>query len=163
MQPNIALAEQAGLAIQRGIMVDRQMRTSNPDVFAIGDVSEIEGHVSELWTAGAKQAEVAVSAMFGQDAHFTAAKAPVQLKVDGIDVRAFGPMVASGPDQREFVDPEEPDNQHRKLLIERGVIIGATFIGPPGTGRHFASLADPKLDDGAILTRLQAGDWTDFR
>ena len=45
VRPRIALAEQAGITVQRGIVVDRQLRTSAADVYALGDCAEVEGLV----------------------------------------------------------------------------------------------------------------------
>ncbi len=45
LRPRKELAEQAGLKVNRGIMVDRHLRTSDPDIFALGDCAEVEGHV----------------------------------------------------------------------------------------------------------------------
>src|SRR5439155_23848259 len=47
--PNIELARDAGLAVKRGVVVDDLLRTSDPDVFAAGDVAEVDGDVSGLW------------------------------------------------------------------------------------------------------------------
>ncbi len=45
LRPRTQLAKDAGLAVNRGIIVDRQMQTSAPDVYALGDCAEIEGKV----------------------------------------------------------------------------------------------------------------------
>lgn len=45
LRPRKELAEQAGLKVNRGILVDRYLRTSDPDIFALGDCAEVEGHV----------------------------------------------------------------------------------------------------------------------
>lgn len=45
VRPRIALAEKAGIAVQRGIVVDRCLQTSAPDVYALGDCAEVEGLV----------------------------------------------------------------------------------------------------------------------
>lgn len=45
LRPRIALAEQAGLKVNRGICTDQTLRTSDPDIYALGDCAEVEGHV----------------------------------------------------------------------------------------------------------------------
>lgn len=45
LQANTGLAEAAGLDIGRGITVDRQLRTSNADIYALGDCAEVDGHL----------------------------------------------------------------------------------------------------------------------
>jgi rubredoxin-NAD+ reductase len=45
LRPRVALAKDAGLQVNRGIVVDRHLRTSNDDIFALGDCAEVEGYV----------------------------------------------------------------------------------------------------------------------
>lgn len=45
LQPNIDLAKAAGLEVNRGVKTDRFLRTSHPDIYALGDCAEVEGHV----------------------------------------------------------------------------------------------------------------------
>ena len=45
LAPRTALAEAAGLAVKRGIVVDRFLRSSDPDIFALGDCAEVDGQV----------------------------------------------------------------------------------------------------------------------
>jgi nitrite reductase (NADH) large subunit len=132
------------LRTQAGIVVDGEMRTSYADIFAIGDAAEPSSQVTGLWTLGAEHAERAVAAMFGRTPVLAATPHALHLKIPGIDVRAFGQVEASGPHQVEHVDPEAADNEHRKLVVENGRLVGAVFAGPPGSARMFgAILADP--------------------
>lgn len=72
--PDTALAEAAGLDIQNGILVDSSLRTSNPDIFAAGDVANAlhpftgEHHRSEHWSNALNAGKVAAKAMLGQGA-----------------------------------------------------------------------------------------------
>jgi len=67
-----ALAEQAGIAVGRGVLVNDRMETSAPGVFAAGDVAEHDGRVLGLWPIAAKQGEVAALNALGGDARLTA-------------------------------------------------------------------------------------------
>jgi 3-phenylpropionate/trans-cinnamate dioxygenase ferredoxin reductase component len=76
--PNTALAEGAGLAVDDGILVDASLRTSDPDVYAAGDVANREHPVLgrsvrvEHWANALDGGPVAARAMLGQDATFDA-------------------------------------------------------------------------------------------
>src|SRR5437588_474976 len=59
IEPDTALAAAAGLAVGRGVIVDDRLLTSDPHVFAVGDLAEHRGRVYGLWTAGVEQATVA--------------------------------------------------------------------------------------------------------
>ena len=57
--PNVDLAREAGIAVNRGVLVDASMRTSAAGVYAIGDAAEFDGMVVGLWATASSQAEVA--------------------------------------------------------------------------------------------------------
>ena len=59
--PNAQLGEAAGLDVGVGITVDGGMRTSDPDIFAVGDVAEYDGRPFGLWPASVEQAQVAAA------------------------------------------------------------------------------------------------------
>ena len=67
IRPNIGLAKEAGISVNRGVMVDDRMETSVPGVFAAGDVAEHSGLVLGLWPIAAKQGEVAAVSALGGD------------------------------------------------------------------------------------------------
>ena len=69
VQPRVALAERAGLALDRGIVVDAQLRTSAPDVYAAGDVARYPLHEEpvriEHWVHAQRQGQTAAGNMLG--------------------------------------------------------------------------------------------------
>jgi 3-phenylpropionate/trans-cinnamate dioxygenase ferredoxin reductase subunit len=76
-QPNIEIAEQAGLSTKDGgVLVDASLRTSNPDIFAVGDIAAAENPFfeerirTEHWANAQKQPAVAVSGMLGETAEY---------------------------------------------------------------------------------------------
>jgi 3-phenylpropionate/trans-cinnamate dioxygenase ferredoxin reductase component len=74
--PNTKLAEAAGLAVDNGVVVDASLRTSDPDVFAVGDIAKaahplLGKHVRvEHWANALNQPAVAATAMLGGDAQY---------------------------------------------------------------------------------------------
>jgi 3-phenylpropionate/trans-cinnamate dioxygenase ferredoxin reductase subunit len=76
--PNTALAEQAGLATgDGGVLVDSSLRTSDPDIFAVGDIAAAEHPLfgvrvrTEHWANALKQPAVAAAGMLGKPAEYT--------------------------------------------------------------------------------------------
>ena len=78
VRPDTKLAEMAGLEIgeRGGIRVDDQMRTSDPDIFAVGDAIEVKDYVTGEWSLIAlagpanRQGRIAADVIVGRDAHF---------------------------------------------------------------------------------------------
>ncbi|MCL2422815.1 MAG: FAD-dependent oxidoreductase, partial [Micrococcales bacterium] len=77
------LASRAGLAVDDGIVVDEHMRTSDPAVFAVGDVARVGGVRLGLWNVAVEQAQVAAVGAIGGEARFAAHVPVVDAKVDG--------------------------------------------------------------------------------
>lgn len=86
IQSETALAAAAGLKVQRGIVVDDTLRTSAPDVYAIGDCAELNGTVAGLWVAAKDQGEALGEILCGKRASFASPPYSPQLKIPGIDL-----------------------------------------------------------------------------
>jgi 3-phenylpropionate/trans-cinnamate dioxygenase ferredoxin reductase component len=76
-EPNIELAEEAGLSTgDGGVLVDASLRTSDPDIYAVGDIAAaehplFEGRIrTEHWANAQNQPAVAVAGMLGEDAKY---------------------------------------------------------------------------------------------
>lgn len=79
--------------------------------------------------------------------------------MEGIDVKGFGTKEA-GDGIEEICDPNEPENIHRRLFIENGKIVGAVFVGPPGTVKDVALAIQSGKSVALILERLRTYDWS---
>src|SRR5262249_21180911 len=88
--PNVALARAAELAVNRGVVVDEQMRTSDPAIFAAGDVAEFDNAVPGLWPTAVEQAEVAAENALGGARTYSGSVPVTILKVVGIELTSIG-------------------------------------------------------------------------
>ncbi len=157
--PNIEIAKAAGLKVNRGIVVDASMRTSDPYVFAVGDVAELPGAIGGLWAVANAQASVAVGAILGRPTEYSPPSTLVSLKLDGIDVKGFGLTDPAGDKQEVIGGDETDDSTHRKIIVEDGKLVGAVFVGPPGTGKHIATAINNGVHLGPVLDELRQGKW----
>ena len=131
---NLSLAKEAGLQTNRGVVVDGSLRTSNENVFAVGDVAEFGGKVWGMIPPALDQARVAAKKILGLDATDYAGTIPSNtLKVMGIDLTSIGVV------RSEHEPPEEgfeeiravtPDGKvYKKFVIENDRMIGAILLG----------------------------------
>lgn len=159
IQPNVEIALDAGLEVGRGVKIDSTMRTSDPNIFAIGDVAELPGSLSGLWAVSVAQGQVAAGAMFGREVVHAHSNTLVSVKLEGIDVKSYGLIKPATTGQEAIVAPGGDDNAHRLLIVENDAVVGAVFVGPPGTGRFAADLIERRPDLTQILPELRRGNW----
>lgn len=131
IRPNIELARTASLAFGRGIQVDDHMRTSDPDIYAVGECAEHRGQVYGLVAPGLEQAAVAAADIAQLDSRYAGSVAASRLKVVGTEVFSMGPMGA-GEDPhygRAYVYRDDSRGCYRKILVHRHRLVGAIGIG----------------------------------
>jgi NAD(P)H-nitrite reductase large subunit/ferredoxin len=139
IQANTFIAEQAGLALgDNGIRVDRHMRTSDPCIYAVGDVAELKGTPRGLWPIGSAHAATAAASILGDDAPYATPRIVLQLKCEGIDLRSQGEIVAKEGD--EDFQAREGDDAWWRLVVRHGQLAGGLYVGPPGTAKAFTKL-----------------------
>ncbi|WP_342762296.1 nitrite reductase large subunit NirB [Kineococcus rhizosphaerae] len=131
IRPNVDVAVRSGLEVERGVVVDDRMRTSHPDVYAVGECVQHRGQtyglVAPLWD----QAGVLADHLTGArpDAEYHGTRTSTKLKVAGVDVVAMG---LPGPerDDDEFVVFSEPHRGvYLNVVVREGRLVGATLLG----------------------------------
>jgi NAD(P)H-nitrite reductase large subunit len=157
--PNSELAEAAGLDVAVGITVDDGMHTSDPHIFAVGDVVDHNGRRYGLWPASVEQAQVAATKMVGREAAFNLAAQPARLKVPGIDLLSVGAVDARPGESRAVALSAYGTREYRTLILEDGCLTGAIILGSPELFDDVTRAVERRLDLGADLDALERGKW----
>ena len=161
IRPNVDLAAAAGIAVNRGIVVDSTLRTSVPEVFAVGDAAEVGGAVHGLWPVAVTQAEVAAANIAGGERHLEPYEPVAILKGVGIDLAAAGRI--DGGDGDEVIVAEDPARHvYRKLVVRDGKVVGGIVLGVAGLVPRLTSAVRHGRDVSAILADLRSGSWDAF-
>lgn len=131
VRSNRDLALEAGLAVGRGIRVDDSMRTSDPDIYAVGECAEHDGIVEGLVAPGLEQARAAAAAIMGETAPYRRAPVTTRLKVVGAPVFSAGEVEQADQrtDIRSVTWSTEAKGLYRRLIIQRGRLVGAIAVG----------------------------------
>lgn len=143
--PNVDLAAQAGIKVNRGILVDRKMMTNAKNVLAAGDVAELEGAQGGLWPVALEQGKVAGANAVGDWQDYKPILPATYLVAFNLTVFAGGDP---GQDPNltyrtvEIRDPEE--NSYKKYYLVGGAMKGAVLIAP-------------QVKAGGVLKALEAG------
>jgi nitrite reductase (NADH) large subunit len=137
IRPNAQLAKDAGLDVNRGILVDAGMRTSDPDIFAVGECAEFSGQVYGLVAPLYEMAGV-LAAQLGGDAGaaFTPSAVATKLKVTGINLFSAGDF-ADSKDRQEIVLRDAARGVYKRLVLKDDRIIGAVMFGDTSDGAWF--------------------------
>jgi nitrite reductase (NADH) large subunit len=163
VSPNIDLAAAAGLAVNRGVIVDDHLRTSDPSIYAVGDVAEFDGRVWGLWPVAVAQAQVAAVNIAGGDRSFEDEIPTTILKGVGLDVVSFGRIEGQG-DDRVIADRGDSGGAYRKLVFADGRIAGGIFLGFGDDAHHAQDARSAAQHFGdAEIDSLAAGDWSPLR
>jgi nitrite reductase (NADH) large subunit len=146
IRPNAWLAKEAGIDTGRGILVDDGMRTSDPDVFALGECAEVGGHVYGLVAPLYEMARVTAAHLTGDDtARFVHNDTPTKLKVTGIDLFSLGDF-ADGDDRQEIVLRDATAGVYKRLVLQDNRIIGTVLYGETADGAWFNDLKKRQVD-----------------
>ena len=128
IRPNTELAKTAGLTVNRGVVVDDQLTTSAPDIFAIGECAEHRGTCYGLVEPAYEQAQVLARHLAGRPASYPGSVVATNLKVSGIGVFSAGDF--SGSDGSEsIVLSDVGRGTYKKLVIAEGRLTGAVLVG----------------------------------
>ncbi|HFK3156285.1 MULTISPECIES: nitrite reductase large subunit NirB [Citrobacter] len=140
VKPNIRLAQESGIACQRGIVVDAQLRTNIANVSAMGECCEINGQTWGLVAPCLAQAAVLAARLCGapQDG-FRWQESGTRLKVTGIDLFSAG-AVDTLPGDEVYSSLDPLSGHYRRLLIRGGKLAGALLMGDCRSAAPFTEL-----------------------
>ncbi|MBO6896665.1 MAG: NAD(P)/FAD-dependent oxidoreductase [Shimia sp.] len=156
IRPSIALAAEAGLATGRGIHVDDQMVTSDPNILSLGECVEHNGDVFGLVAPIYDQAKVIAKTLVGVDAAFVNKEVATKLKVTGCDLFSAGDFAeADGREDIVYRDPAQ--GVYKRLVIEDNRIVGAVMYGDTVDGNWFFGLIKDKEDISKMRDTLIFG------
>jgi len=126
VRPRVELARDAGLAVERAIVVDDQLTTSHPRVLAVGECAQHRGIVHGIVAPIHDQAAVAAATLTGASEVYAGSIPSAKLKVMGVDLVTAG--AAEG--EREIVVADAAARTYRKLVVDaEGVVLGAVLLG----------------------------------
>src|SRR3989454_4013066 len=133
IRPRDELARAAGLAVgeRGGVQIDSGCRTSNPDVYAIGECALWQGRIFGLVAPGYQMAEVAARNLLGEEVQFLGADMSTKLKLMGVDVASIGDAHGATPDALNYVFTDEVAGVYKKLVVspDRKHALGAILVG----------------------------------
>ncbi|WP_353474159.1 nitrite reductase large subunit NirB [Salipiger sp. H15] len=150
IRPAAGLGHAAGLEMGRAIRVDAQMRTSDPDIFALGECVEFAGALFGLVAPLYDQARVLAKTLLGEADAFALRELSTKLKVTGCDLFSAGDFAeAEGREDIVYRDPAR--GIYKRLVIEADRLVGAVMYGDTADGSWFFGL----IKDGTDIEEMR--------
>ncbi|MFB0501542.1 MAG: NAD(P)/FAD-dependent oxidoreductase [Candidatus Bathyarchaeia archaeon] len=147
VRSNKYLAVEAGIKVEKGVVVDQYLQTSVNDVYAAGDVAESEGRVYGIIPAAMEQAKIAAVNMLEKEKQVYKGTIPSNtLKIVGIDLTSMGLVNPEGPQYEEIKKIDREKGAYKKIVLEQGKIVGAIILGDRRGVTSIKKLMDQEID-----------------
>jgi len=147
VKSNTDLALQAGIKVDKGVVVDQYLQTSVNDVLAAGDVTEFEGRVYGIIPAAMEQAKIAAMNMLEKEKQSYEGTIPSNtLKIVGIDLTSMGIVNPEEPRYEEIKKIDREKGVYKKIVLEQGKIVGAIILGDTKDVTSIKKLMDQEID-----------------
>ncbi len=131
IRPITEVALASGLAVDKAVVCDDQMRTSDPDVFALGECVQHRGRIYGLVDPIWEQANVLADVLTGKNpqAAYLGSKLAAKLKVMGVELASMGETKPAGPADEVVVYREPRHGIYKKLIVRDDRLVGAILLG----------------------------------
>jgi ferredoxin-nitrate reductase len=141
--PNIDLARVAGLTCNRGVVVNDYLQTSDPDIFAMGEIAQWNGQMWGITLAAEQQADVAARFLAGDISQpYRGSLSMNILKMEGLHLCSLGmaEVPAGSTDYEEIVFIDKARRYYKKCIVYRDKLVGAILIGDKNEFLEFRDL-----------------------
>lgn len=141
---NIELAREAGLTCNRGVVVNDYLQTSDPDIFAAGEVAQWNGQMWGITLAAEQQAETAARFIAGDISQPYRGSLSISiLKMEGLHLCSMGLTevpVNAGRDYEEIVFIDKSKRYYKKCIVHGDKLVGAILVGDKNEFAEFREL-----------------------
>ncbi|WP_345269864.1 molybdopterin-dependent oxidoreductase [Nibrella viscosa] len=141
--PNIELARQAGLECNRGVVVNDYLQTTDPDIFAAGEIAQWRGQMWGITLAAEQQAEVVARFITGDISQpYQGSVSMNILKMEGLHLCSIGLPEAppNDPDYEEIVFIDRAKRYYKKCIVHRDKLVGTILVGDKNEFQEFRDL-----------------------
>jgi ferredoxin-nitrate reductase len=148
-RPNIEFATEAGVESARGIVVNDYMQSSDPAIFAMGEIAEHRGKLLGITSAAEQQADVLARYLNGDVQSTYEGSVPMNiLKFSNLDLCSIGiaevPVNSEGYDEILFIDKSM--RYYKKCIVKDDKLVGAVLVGDKSEFADFKMLIESQIE-----------------
>ncbi len=147
--PNIELARSAKLTSQRGVVVNEYLQTSDPDIFAMGEIAEFKNNLFGITSAAEQQADIAAKFILGDlNSHYKGSVLMNILKFEDLDLCSIGNIEfpENDPSYEEILLMDVSKRFYKKCIVKDDRLVGAVMMGDKSEFAEFKSLIEDKTE-----------------
>jgi ferredoxin-nitrate reductase len=161
IEPNIEIAKEAGLPCNRGVIVNDYLQTSDPRIYAMGEIAEHNSKLFGITAAAEEQASILVKYLNGDlCSYYSGSLLMSILKMDGLNLCSIGEIesVVGDPNYQEIIYLDKAKRYYKKCIIYQDKLVGAILIGDKSEFIEFKGLIQNKteLSDKRLQLLLSA-------
>ena len=147
--PNIEIARTAKLDCRRGVIVNQHMQTSDPNIYALGEIAEFDNFLYGITSAAEQQADVAVRYILGDLSSIYSGSVLMNiLKFEDLDLCSVGTVLYPEKDEtyEEVIFMDMNKRYYKRCIIKNDRLVGAVLMGDKNEFAEFKSLIEDEIE-----------------
>ncbi len=159
--PNTELAENCGLAVNKGIIVNYHMQTNDPDIYAVGDVAEFNQHIAGQWPDAVAQGVTAGKNALGLRETYRPTDNHTILKISGFNISTAGDIHAKMDSDNEIIYENSQLKKYGKITLRNNIIVSMILVNLEKESSIIYELLHNHVDISLFLYEFEDGNWFD--
>jgi ferredoxin-nitrate reductase len=158
--PNIELAKEAGISCGRGVKVNQYLQSSNPSVFAIGEIAEFNNKLFGITSAAEEQADILANFIAGDISSYYKGSVLMNiLKLEDINLCSIGEIEIPENDDsyEEIIFSDLKKRYYKKCVVKNDLLVGAILMGDKNEFAEYKTLIESKIELSDKRTTLLRG------
>jgi len=147
--PNTELIQSAGIECKRGVVVDEYLKTSEENIYAIGEIAEFEGKMYGITAAAEQQGEIVARYLCGDISKFYQGSLLMNiLKMHSLELCSLGLAELPPNDEtyEEITFIDKAKRYYKKCIVHNDRLVGAILIGDKSEFLEFRNLIESKME-----------------
>lgn len=153
VRSNIAIAKDLGLEVDKAIVVNEYMETSEKDIYAAGDVCQFNNKFFGIWPIAIEQGKIAGANMINNKKAYKEMTPSNMLNIMGTKVFSIGDIGAGEGDYKVLKEKREEENLYKKIFFKEAKLVGGILINDISLAGKLKNLVSKDKDYSHLLNK----------